>query len=82
MSTDDDLAERVAWLERAVAQLSAQSNPPIALPPRPGEGGSLLSPAVQELIRAGNTIQAVQQHRLDAGVGLAEAKAAVDSFSG
>ena len=82
MSTDDDLVERVAWLERAVAQLSARSNPPIALPPKPGEDGSVLSPAVQELIRAGNTIQAVQQHRLDAGVGLAEAKAAVEAFAG
>ena len=82
MSTDDDLRERVAWLEQAVTQLAAHSTPPITLPPRPGASVSVLSPASQELALAGNTIQAVQQQRMDAGAGLAEAKAAVDAFSG
>ena len=79
---DDDLEERLAWLERAVERLSQQSNPPITLPPRKIADQAELSPAVQELLRSGNTVGAIQQHRLDTGCSLAEAKAAVDSFAG
>lgn len=82
MSTDEDLAERVAWLEQAVTQLPTHSTLPIALPPRPGLDGSVPSPAARELVLAGNGIQAIQQQHLDTGIGLAEATATVDSFAG
>ena len=79
---DEDLEQRVAWLEQAVERLSRHSNPPITLPPRGGSDPAVLSPAAREQVLAGNTIGAIQQHRLDTGCSLAEAKAAVDSFPG
>ena len=82
MATDDELEERVAWLEAAVQHLSKYSVPPVTLPPKPGVNPTSLSPAAQEIARTGNTMGAVQQHRLDTGSSLAEAKAAVDSFGG
>lgn len=39
-----------------------------------------LSPAVQELARSGKKIEAIKAHRKETGVGLAEAKEAVEGF--
>jgi ribosomal protein L7/L12 len=37
---------------------------------------------VQELLASGNKIEAIKQYRTETGMGLAEAKAAVDSYAG
>jgi ribosomal protein L7/L12 len=79
MSADPQLEERIAWLEAAITKLAANVVPPVTLPPRPGEDASTVSPAVRELILAGQAIEAINQHRQETGASLAEAKRAVES---
>jgi len=82
---DNALATRLAMLEAHVDWLyqSAGYAPPYGhggSPPAPSavSGGGVYSPAVLELVRDGNKIGAIKQYREETGVGLKEAKDAVD----
>lgn len=87
--SDGGIEERIAWLEESVERIAARSNPPVELSARPGDGGLTfasdrdreppLPTMVQDLIRAGRTIEAIKVHREQTGLGLAEAKDAVES---
>jgi ribosomal protein L7/L12 len=79
MGLEPDLEERVAWLEAALTKLAADVQPPVTLPPRPGQDSSAVSAEVRELVLAGQTIEAIRLHREQTGVDLAEAKRAIES---
>jgi ribosomal protein L7/L12 len=68
MSDLFDIQRRVADLERRVAEL--EGNP---MPPAPA-----VDPEVKRLADAGNLISAIKRYRELTGVGLAEAKVAVE----
>lgn len=74
---ETELEARLAHLEARVAalewQLSSSSAPP-AVPPGVG-----LPSDVVEALQAGNKIEAIKRLRAQTGMGLAEAKAAVDA---
>lgn len=79
--TERELYRRVARLEYLVQSLYNQLN--VSMPTTDAmETGGGLSPAVQQELAAGNTIGAIKQYREETGVGLAEAKAAIDGFYG
>lgn len=82
MPDEQEIEERLRWLEAAVRRTAASVSPPVTLPPNPHADTTELSAAVKELIDAGQTIQAIQLHRQETGLGLAEAKSAVESYSG
>ena len=85
----DDLKARVAKLEAAVASLQAQSPgggvpygapqpvPPPLDPPVPAVDAAWMS-EVQVLLTQGQKIQAIKLYRERTGVGLAQAKDAVE----
>jgi large subunit ribosomal protein L7/L12 len=70
-----DLERRLDWLYLATGHGSASSQRSAA----PGTGGAM-SPAVMELVQQGNKIGAIKQYREETGVGLKEAKDAIDKF--
>ena len=74
----DDEYRRLHTLETQVAYLYRHLglDPADAVPD--ASGG--LAPDVVQLINSGNKIQAIKLHRERTGVGLAEAKDAVDAF--
>jgi ribosomal protein L7/L12 len=92
VSTEDivDHGRRIASLERKVSQLYerlGQAEPATAFgggfgddPDPPATVAASEDPRVIELIQAGDQIKAIQLYREIAGVGLAEAKDAVDSL--
>jgi ribosomal protein L7/L12 len=75
--SDNDLESRLAELERRVDHLYAR----LQLAPLPS-GDTGLSVQVLELIQQGKEIEAIKQYRLETGVGLAEAKQAIDAARG
>ena len=74
----DEQIQRLRTLENQVAYLYRHLglDPADAVPD--ASGG--LSPDVVQLINSGNLIQAIKLHRERTGLGLAEAKDAVDAF--
>ena len=88
MSVDPEIQARLDWLERAVIVL-ADSVPGVTvrLPPRPN--GIATGPAgipgadqeVRALVEAGKTVRAVKVYQDVHGVGLKEAKRAVDQLA-
>ena len=82
MADEREIEERLEWLEAAVRRIAGSVSPSVTLPPHPYADTTELSDAVKQLINAGQTIQAIQVHRQETGAGLAEAKAAIESFSG
>jgi ribosomal protein L7/L12 len=73
----DDELQRLRTLENQVAYIYRH----LGLDPAdavPAAGG--LSPEVVQLINSGNKIQAIKAHRERTGLGLAEAKDAVEAF--
>jgi large subunit ribosomal protein L7/L12 len=87
----DDLKSRVAKLEQAVAQLQAQlaagaGGVPYGapMPTATGAGTTVGAPdwmaEVQGLTASGNKIQAIKVYREHTGVGLKEAKDAVEAL--
>ena len=87
----DDLKSRVAKLEQAVAQLQAQlaagaggvpygaPTPPSGTAAQPGAVPDWMS-EVHALKESGNLIQAIKVYRERTGVGLKEAKDAVEAM--
>lgn len=90
----DDLKARVANLEAAVATLQAQAGAavpygsPQAAAPAPTPGSAALPPVgdaawmaeVRRLKASGNLIQAIKEYRENTGLGLKEAKDAVEAM--
>jgi large subunit ribosomal protein L7/L12 len=74
----DDELRRLRTLENQVAYLFRHLglDPADAVPTASGE----LAPEVVALINSGNKIQAIKAHRERTGLGLAEAKDAVERF--
>jgi large subunit ribosomal protein L7/L12 len=78
----DALKDRVAKLEAAVASLQVQ----LASPQPPGSAAAAPMPGtewmseVQALVASGNKIQAIKVYRERTGVGLKEAKDAVEAL--
>jgi large subunit ribosomal protein L7/L12 len=74
----DDQYQRMRMLETQVAYLYRHLglDPADAVPIASGE----LTPEVVQLLNSGNKIQAIKAHRERTGVGLAEAKDAIDAF--
>ena len=70
----DELTARVELLEQRMAQAFAQ------LGVAPVQAGTSVSPDVRTLALSGDKIQAIKLYREQTGVGLAEAKAAVDGI--
>jgi len=76
MTSDFELQRRVARLEQLVEGLYRHLDLPL-----PQEQYDPLTP-VRELVHAGKKIQAVKLYREMTGVGLKEAKQAVDAMDG
>jgi ribosomal protein L7/L12 len=74
--SDPELTFRIGELERKLAHLYRHLG---VAEPLLGEG---LSPEVQQALLAGNKIEAIRIQREQTGMGLAQAKAAVEGFSG
>jgi large subunit ribosomal protein L7/L12 len=72
-----ELERRLAQLEHKVDHLFATLG---VAPPPTGQTG--LSPRVQELLADGNKIEAIKQYRAETGLGLAEAKEAIEAYGG
>ena len=75
MSTDSDLINRVATLERKVAFLLKRmgiDENAVGVVPQDDE--------IARLVMQGKTIEAIKAYRQKNGVGLAEAKAAIDQL--
>ena len=77
MTTDPQTLLRIGELERRVQHLYEALQ--VAPPPT---GVTTLSPEVQQLAQQGKTIEAIKQYRIETGVSLAEAKAALDDYLG
>jgi ribosomal protein L7/L12 len=75
----DDLHFRLAQLEEQVERLSAQAGIPWSAAMTPEADGGMDSEVVA-LAQSGQTIQAIKRYRELTGVGLAEAKQAVESL--
>jgi ribosomal protein L7/L12 len=69
---DPTLLKRLQAIEEQLAILSQAAGVPYSPP------GSDLPPSVRDLVLAGKTIQAIQELRQLTGLGLSEAKAAID----
>ena len=79
--SERELYQRIARLEYLVQNLYAHNG--ISAPTESAiESGGALSPEVQQEMAAGNTIGAIKRYREETGVGLAEAKAAIDGYFG
>lgn len=79
----EDLVERVAALEAKVSRLFdivGQVEPADGAPTRTAGTTNNFPPEVVELVLAGKKIQAIKELRDRTGLGLAEAKAVVDSI--
>ena len=70
-----ELLERVSRLERKVSHLYE-----IAQREEPDFDSTSVSEEVMMLVQQNQTIQAIQLHREQTGLGLAEAKAAIDNL--
>jgi len=74
-ATIAELLKRVSQLERKVSHLYE-----IAQREEPDFDSTSVSEEVMQLVQENRTIQAIQLHREQTGLGLAEAKAAIDSL--
>jgi len=72
---DPTLLKRLQAIEDQLVMLSQLAGLPYSPP------GSDLPPSVRELVLAGKTIQAIQELRKLTGLGLSEAKAAIEAAS-
>jgi hypothetical protein len=72
------LPARVAELERKVEYLMQRVSGTPPMPTMSGPSG--FSPAVLDLVQQGNKIGAIKQYREETGVGLKQAKDAIDSL--
>lgn len=79
---DDELKERIAWLEASVRRIAGSVSPPVTLPEHPRADPGAISDEVRALVTEGKTMQAMQLHREQTGAGLAEAKDAIESLVG
>jgi len=75
----DDLHFRLRQLEEQVERLSAQAGVPWSAAMTPGASSGVDSDVVA-LAQGGNKIEAIKLYRQRTGVGLAEAKEAVDGL--
>ena len=75
--SDYQLERRLAQLENKVDHLYAALD---VAPPPTGQTG--LSPRIQELLASGNKLEAIKQYRAETGLGLAEAKEAIEAYGG
>jgi len=82
VADEQEIEERLAWVEASVRRIAGSVSPPVTLPAHPSADAAQLSDAVKELITSGKAIQAIQLHRQETGAGLAEAKTAIESYSG
>jgi len=73
----DDLDFRLRQVEEQVERLSAQAGMPWSAAMTPGAAGGV-DPEVVALASAGKKIEAIKRYRELTGVGLAEAKDAVE----
>jgi large subunit ribosomal protein L7/L12 len=76
--TFEDIERRLAELERKVAYLYGHAGLEPPPPPDPHQPSSQVLAFVAE----GKTIEAIQQYRADTGLGLADAKRAIDELRG
>lgn len=76
--SERELYQRIARLEYLVQNLYSHLDLPAPTP----DASAGLSAAVQQELAAGNTIAAIKQYRAETGVGLEEAKAAIDGYFG
>lgn len=78
---EDALLQRIAELERRLDWLYVATGHGYAAGTRQAAGaGAAVSPAVLELVRQGNKIAAIKQYREETGLGLREAKDAIDAL--
>lgn len=77
---EDELAQRIAWLEASVRRIAGSVQPPVTLPEHPFADPGAVSDEVRTLAAAGQTMAAIQLHRQQTGAGLAEAKRAVEAL--
>ena len=82
MADEREIEERLAWVEASVRRIAGSVSPPVTLPAHPYADTGQLSDAVKALIEGGQSIQAIQLHRQETGAGLAEAKSAIEGYSG
>jgi ribosomal protein L7/L12 len=75
ISEIEDLFRRVEALEARVASFDGGTSPVAA-------ADAPIDPQIVELMRQGRTIEAIKIYRDQTGVGLAEAKAAVEQLAG
>lgn len=74
MPTEPEVYIRIGQLERKVDRLYEHLG---IDPPAPDDS---VSDRVRELVRDGNTIEAIRVHRDESGLGLNEAKADIDAL--
>ena len=74
-ATVAELLQRVSLLERKVSHLYE-----IAQRAEPDFDSSTVSDEVMTLVQENRTIEAIRLHREQTGIGLAEAKAAIDNL--
>lgn len=77
---DDELKQRIAWVEASVRRIAGSVTPPVELPEHPFADPGEISDDVRTLAAAGQTMEAIQLHRQQTGAGLAEAKSAVEAL--
>ena len=75
----DDLHFRLRQLEEQVERLSAQAGLPWSSAMTPGASVGV-DPEIVALAQGGNKIEAIKLYRQRTGVGLAEAKDAIDGL--
>ena len=76
--TSNDVYERLGVLEQLVKHLYEKSGVP--MPDLRALSRTQVSPAVQQLVASGKTIEAIKAYRAETGVDLATAKRIVESL--
>ena len=76
----DELEQRLAWVEASVRRVAGSSSPPVTLPPHPFADSGAISDEVRTLAASGNTMRALQLHREQTGASLVEAKDVIESL--
>jgi hypothetical protein len=74
--SNTELEARVRRLERSVDRLDAY----VGLPSKTAPDGLGVSEDVRDALDAGNKIEAIRRYRQETGVGLKEAKEAVEAY--
>lgn len=76
MGIESEYVQRIAELERKVSDLYK------AIGREEPTGSKAISPQVQELIAGNNVVEAIRVHQQETGLGLKEAKQAIDDHLG